>query len=187
MNSKIIAGFVAGATSLFLAGCDTTPNYPVTYQIPIGYSQVSTVYGLQNLNVSATHDSSVTPGVALYYQVSSPVTLTLYVFDKTGTGPGGVLLNQTQGTNITSSATATSDTLEFVFSTAQPYTGGTVQLTVSDRPLPPTATTMGPTTTSTTTTVTTAPTTPVAPGTTTTTTVNTPLPPAPVMNQTKGP
>jgi len=50
-------------------------------------------------------------------------------------------LNQTQGTNITFSATATSHALEFILSTAQPYTGGTPQLTVSDRLLPPPATT----------------------------------------------
>ncbi len=187
MNHKIVSGIIASAAALFLAGCNSAPNYPVTYQIPIGYSQVATVYGVQSVNVSATHDSSVTPGRPLYFQVISPVNLTLYVFDKTGSGPGGVLLTQSQGTNITSSATATSDTLEFVFSAAQAYTGGTAQLTVSDSPLPPSSTALGPIVTSSTT-VTTAPTGPVAPGTTTTTTVAAPpAPPAPMMNQTQGP
>jgi len=187
MNSKIIIGFAASAAALFLAGCNTAPSYPVTYQIPIGYSQVATAYGMQSINVSATHDSAVQPGVPMFYQVNSPVPLTLYVFDKTGPGPGGALLNQTQGTNITSSATASSNTLEFVFSAAQPYTSGTVQLTISDQPLQPTATAM---TQSTTTTTTSAPV-PVMPppasttsSTTTTTTVN---PPTPMMNQTQGP
>jgi hypothetical protein len=191
--TKIMACFAAIAAAFFLAGCDTAPNYPVTYQIPIGFSQVATVYGVQNVNVSATHDSTVVPGVPFFFQISSPVGLTLYVFDKTGTGPGGVLLSQMQGTNITSSATATSSTMEFVFSTAQAYTGGTVQLTVSDHALPPTTTViaMAPTSTQSTTTVTTSAPTPVAaPGSMTTTTVTTPVAPpptTPVMNQTQGP
>jgi hypothetical protein len=125
----------------------------------------------------------------MFYQVASPVPLTLYVFDKTGPGPGGALLNQTQGTNITSSATASSNTLEFVFSTAQAYTNGTVQLTISDRPLPATATPMGPPPViqSTTTTTTNAPI-PVMPqATSSTTTTTVAAPPTPVMNQTQGP
>jgi hypothetical protein len=190
MNSKIIACFAAAAAALFLAGCDTVPTYPVSYQIPIGYSQVATPYGTQSINVSATHDSSVTPGVPMYYQVSSPVPLTLYVFDKTGPGPGGPLLNQTQGTNITATATATSNTLEFVFSTAQAYTNGTVQLTISDHPLPATATPMGAAPVMQSTTTTTSGPTPAMPQTTsssTTTTTTVAAPPTPVMNQTQGP
>jgi hypothetical protein len=185
---KLIAFLAAGAAAALLAGCSTVPTYPMTYQIPIGFSQVASVYGIRNLNVSATHDSNVQPGIPLFYQIASPVNLTLYVFDKTGSGPGGVLLSQMQGTNITSSATATSDTLEFVFSTSQPYTGGTVQLTVSDHPFPATAVAM--TTTQSTTTVTTNGPLPAVAGSTTTTTVTTPTalaPPTPVMSQTQGP
>jgi len=180
MNLKIIASLAT--TALFLAGCNTAPDYPVTYQIPIGYSpQVTSVYGVQNLNVSATRDLTVAPGVPMYFQIASPVNMTIYVFDKTGSGPGGILLRQMQGTNIISSATATSKTLEFVFS-AEAYTGGTVQLTVSDRPLAPTATTMGAPAIQSATTVTTVAPTPVvqvAPNSTTTTTVVTSTSPTP--------
>jgi hypothetical protein len=124
----------------------------------------------------------------MFYQVSSPVPLTLYVFDKTGPGPGGVLLNQTQGTNITASATATSNVLEFVFSTAQAYTNGTVQLTVSDRPLPATATPLGPLPVTQSTTTTTTPGAPVPQTSSTSTTTTTVAPaPTPVMDQTHGP
>ena len=109
--------------------------------------------------------------------------MTVYVFDKTGSGPGGVLLRQLQGTNMISSATATSHVLQFVFSAAA-YTGGTVRFTVSDRPLgAPTAaidtTLIQSTTTSTT--VTPAPAPQAPPSKTTTTTVvtsTTPTPPA---------
>jgi hypothetical protein len=192
MNSKILALLAASAAAALFAGCadTTTSPYPVSYQIPIGYSQAPTAYGTQSINVSATHDSTVTPGVPMYFQVNSPVPLTLYVFDKTGPGPGGNLLNQTQGTVISATATATSSTLEFVFSTAQPYTGGTVQFTISDHPLPPVTTDVSPTPAqSTTTTTTTVAPNPAAPGTTTTqsTTTTTPAAPTPVMNQSQGP
>ena len=191
MKSNLLALLAVGAAAALFAGCAEAPTaYPVSYQIPIGYSQVPTAYGTQSINVSATHDSIVTPGVPMYYQVISPVPLTLYVFDKTGPGPGGALLNQTQGTIISATATATSSTLEFVFSTVQPYTGGTVQFTISDHPLPPVTTDVAPTPvqSTTTTTTTTAPN-PNAPGTTTTqsTTTTTPAAPAPVMNQSQGP
>jgi hypothetical protein len=192
MNSKILACLAASAAALFLAACNSAPTYPVTYNIPVGYSQVATPYGTQSINVSATHDSTVAPGVPMYYQVTSPIPVTVYVFDKTGPGPGGSLLNQTQGTSVTSSASSTAGILEFVFSIAQAYTNGTVQLTISDHPLAPTATAMGapPMTQQSTTTTTTEPT-PVAPmaGTTSSTTTTTTVsPPAtPVMNQTQGP
>jgi hypothetical protein len=194
MNSKILACLAASAAALFLAGCNSTPTYPVTYNIPVGYSTVATPYGTQSINVSATHDSNVAPGVPMYYQVNSPIPVTVYVFDKTGPGPGGPLLNQTQGTNVTSSASSTSGILEFVFSIAQAYTSGTVQLTISDQPLSPSATPLGapaPVTQQTTTT-TTGPT-PVMPvpattsSTTSTTTTTTAPAPTPVMNQTQGP
>jgi hypothetical protein len=188
MNSKIMAFLAAGAAAALLAGCESSPDYPITYQIPIGYSTVTSAYGLQNLNVSATHDSAVQPGVPMYYQVTSPVNLTLYVFDKTGPGTGGVLLNQTQGTSITSMATATSDTLEFVFSASQPYTAGTVQLTISDRPLPPVATALGMSATqSTTTTTTSGPVVAPAASSTTTTVVTPAAPTQDVMNHSSGP
>ena len=193
MNLKIIPSLAATAAALFLAGCNTAPDYPVTYQIPIGYSpQVTSVYGVENLNVGAVRDLPVVPGVPMYYQIASPVNLAVYVFDKTGSGPGGVLLRQMQGTNSISSATATSKTLEFVFS-ADAYKGGTVQLTVSDRPLAPAAATMDAPPIQSATTVTTvspAPVVPVAPSNTTTTTVVTstaPTPPAQETNQTQSP
>ena len=189
MNLKIFASLATASAALFLAGCSTPPDNPVTYQIPIGFSpQVTSVYGVQNLNVSATHDLMVKPGVPMYYEIASPVSLTAYVFDKTGTGPGGVLLRQMTGTNISSSATATSNTLQFVFS-AGAYTGGTVRLTVWDRPLAPDATAMGTSAVQSSTIVTTAaaptpvlvqvapaPVAPAAPSTTTTTVVTSSAP-----------
>jgi hypothetical protein len=184
MNLKTLPSLTAIAAALFLGGCNTAPDYPVTYQIPIGYSpQITSAYGVQNLNICATHDLSVKPGVPIYFQVVSPVNMTVYVFDKTGSGPGGVLLRQLQGSSNISSATSTSGTLELVFS-SEPYKGGTVQLTVSDRPLGPMTTTTVSSSTQGTTMVTIAPASAVepAPGSSTTTTVTTSTAPAPSGN-----
>jgi hypothetical protein len=139
MNFKLLAGLPALALAVLLDGCTSPSSLPMTYQIPIGISQVSNAYGVQNLTVNATKDLAVQAGAVLYYQVVSPVNLTFYVFDKTGPGPGGTLLGQLQGTTFTSQVTPQSSTLEFVFSAAQMGTGGTVQFTVSDRPITPVA------------------------------------------------
>jgi hypothetical protein len=185
MNFKIIASLASITGGLLLGGCAST-EYPVTYQIPIGYSQVSSAYGIQNLNVSHTHDVDVKPGVPFFYQVISPVSLTLYVFDKTDPDrPGGILLSTMQGTTLTSSVTPRYDTLEFVFSASQPYTAGTAQFTISDGPIA--APVMAATTmqSSTTTTVVAAPAPILPPGSSTTTTVTTPAgPPTQVMQTT---
>ncbi len=181
MNHKTLPSVAAILAALFLAGCNTTPEYPATTQIPIGYSpQITSAFGVANLNVCATHDLTVKPGVPMYFQVVSPVNMTVYVFDRTGTGPGGILLRQLEGTNSISSATATSTTLEFVFS-SEPYQGGTVQLTVSDRPLGPITTTTVTSSTQEGTTVTAVTPPPVSqatPGSSTTTTVTTSTVPA---------
>jgi hypothetical protein len=161
MNLKSLAVLPAAALLVLLAACSspTTTSLPMSYQIPIGNSQVSNAYGVQNLAVNATQDVTVTPGSTLYYQVVSPVNLTFYVFDKTGGTPGGTLLGKLQGTTFTSQATSQTGTLEFVFSADQMGTGGTVQFNVSDRALAPAAAVM--------------PMTPPAPATQTTTTQTT--------------
>ena len=75
------------------------------------------------------------PGVALYYQVISPVNVVAYAFDRINSNPGGPLLAQFQGTSFYSSVTPSGGTVEFVFSAAQPAMGGSVQLFISDRPI----------------------------------------------------
>lgn len=136
MKTKFITPLAALAVCFF-AGCATTSvQYPITYQVPIGNSTVTSAYGPQNLNVSGVQDAPAIPGEPLYYQIVSPVNLSLYIFDKTGPGPGGPRLAQSQGTFFNTSVTPTGNTVEFVFSAAQQGTGGTVQFTVSDHPIP---------------------------------------------------
>lgn len=145
MNVKLFAPSALLGVLIF-AGCDTTPsvNYPLTYQVPIGNSTVSNAYGPQNLNVSGVQDVPAVPGVPLYYQATAPVTLSFYAFDKTGPGPGGPILNQSQGQFFNGSVTPTSSTVEFVFSVAQANTGGTVQFTVSNHQIPSSVPAMAP-------------------------------------------
>jgi hypothetical protein len=145
MKSQLSCGLSAFALAVCLGGCTTTTtSLPMSYQIPIGNSQVSNAFGVQNLSVNATQDVTVPPNSTLYYQVISPVNLTFYVFDKTGNIPGGTLLGKLQGTTFTSQAISRTGTLEFVFSADQMNTGGTVQFNVSDRPLAPATPVMMP-------------------------------------------
>jgi hypothetical protein len=131
------AFFLSSLAVLALAGCDTVPTvqYPITYQVPIGNSTVTSAYGPQNLNVSGQQTVPAIPGQPLYFQIVSPVDLTLYAFDQTGPGPGGPVLNHSVGSYFNSPVIPTGSNVEFVFSAAQQGTGGTVQFTVSDHPI----------------------------------------------------
>lgn len=126
-----------------LAGCATT-QYPVSYQVPLNPPQVTSAYGPAGLPVNAVQDVPVPGhhGSQLYFEVVSPTDMATYVFDKTSSAPGGLLLGQFRGTNFYSSAVPTGDTVEFVFSATQPVTGGSLQLTVSDSPMTSNSSTM---------------------------------------------
>jgi hypothetical protein len=125
-----------------LAGCATSPpmpsvTYPVTYQINLANSQVAASgYGPQNLNVAATQQVTVEPGQTLYYQVNSPVAVTLSIYADDGAG-NRTALGQLQGTSFTSSVLPSTAHLDFAFSVAQPNSSGTLQFTLSDRPIAP--------------------------------------------------
>lgn len=131
MNSKIFASLAI----LALAGCASYTQYPVTYQVPIGPAQITNDFGPPNLVVNAVQDVPARPGAQLYYQVVSPINVMFYAFDKISSAPGGPILSQLQGTSFYSSVVPTGSKVEFVFSAVQPITGGSIQLTVSDRPM----------------------------------------------------
>lgn len=135
MKSIVAPSLAALALGLALAGCASYPEYPMTYQVPVGPPEITSAYGPMNLSVNGTQDVPAEPGAQLYYQVISPTPIILYAFDKTGGGPGGPLLSQLQGTSFYSSVVPSSSTVEFVVSTVHPVTGGAVQLTVSDSPM----------------------------------------------------
>lgn len=133
MNAKV-PPFAALGLCLALAACSTGPEYPMSYQVPLGPAQVTSAYGPINLSVNGTQDVPAVAGQQLYFQVLSPTPIVLYAFDKDGTTPGATL-SQMQGTSFYTSVVPTGDDVQFVISAAQPVTGGSVQLTVSDRPM----------------------------------------------------
>lgn len=114
--------------------------YPVSYQVPIGNAQVTANDGPQNLNVSASQDVSVEPGKTLYYQVVSPVDVTVNV-SRVSNSDTTTRLAQMQGTTFTSSIVPDTSALRFTFTAAQANSSGTLKFTLSDRPIAPAAST----------------------------------------------
>lgn len=135
-NRLLVAVSAAG---LLAAGCATTvpaPQvaYPVTYQIPVGNTNVRAVNGPQDLAVAATQRVSVEPGDPLYYRIASPVDVTVQIYQLLPSG-SRTLLTQVQGSNITNAMRPTTPALDFVFQAAQPNSNGTLTFTISDEPI----------------------------------------------------
>ncbi|HSI09911.1 MAG TPA: hypothetical protein VK985_15090 [Rariglobus sp.] len=125
------------------AGCATPApprpmvKYPVTYDVPVGNTQVSASAGPQNLNVSSTQQVTAKVGEPLYYQIVSPVAVTVSIYERRSPESGRLLVRELQGTAFTSSVTPAVSALEFVFSVQQANSSGTLKFTLSDRPLAP--------------------------------------------------
>jgi hypothetical protein len=146
MNSLIRSFACVVAVVLLAAGCSTPERrpvvvYPVTYDIPVGNTQVSASAGAQNLNVSATQQVTARVGEPLYYQIVSPVPVTVSIYERRADMPEPrMLVRELQGTNFTSSLTPSERLLEFVFSVKDSNSNGTLKFTISDRPLAPAVT-----------------------------------------------
>jgi hypothetical protein len=143
MNLKFIPGVLGAALALVLAGCESQPMaphiaYPATYTIQVGNTQVLSAYGPQNSNVTAAQQVTVAPGVPIYYQVVSPVAVTVYLYQDNADS-SRTLIGQMQGMTFTSSVTPQVSSLEFAVAVANANSSGTLQLTLSDRPLAPAA------------------------------------------------
>jgi len=132
------------ALAALLGGCASpqpplpTVHYPVTYQVPIGNTSAQASAGPQSLNINATQDVEVQPGIPLYYQIVSPVNVTVYLYEKVGVAPGGNLLGNMQimaGVPTTNQLTPRTTSLEFTFSATQTNSSGTLQFTLSDQPI----------------------------------------------------
>ncbi|ATC64354.1 hypothetical protein CMV30_10530 [Nibricoccus aquaticus] len=130
-----------------LSGCvsPTPPRpvvaYPVSYQIPVSNTQVVSSDGPQNLNTSPTQDVTVEPGKTLYYQVVSPIDVTLTLSElPVSTAASTARIGQMQGTTFTSSITPTTSAIRFTFSASQANSSGTLRFTLSDRPIAPAVT-----------------------------------------------
>jgi hypothetical protein len=139
MNAKHILLSLGVA---LLAGCASdvasAPHikYPITYQVPVGNTRVTSDYGPQNLNTQAVQQVSVDAGQPLYYQVVSPTDVSVTVSEVTSSGARRQV-SQMQGSSFTAMVTPQTPTLEFSFGAARTNTGGTLQFTLSDKPLAP--------------------------------------------------
>jgi hypothetical protein len=127
-----------------LAGCSAPPAekrpvvaYPITYDVPVGNTQVKASTGPQDLNISSTQQVTAEVGEALYYQIVSPVPVTVSVYERTNANQARVLMREFQGTSFTDAIVPSNPNLEFVFAAQQANTGGTLKFTLSDRPLAP--------------------------------------------------
>lgn len=142
---KIAVPLACLGLALLAAGCESTTSpyphitYPATYQLQVGNSQVNSSYGPQSSNVTASQRVTVEPGVPLYYQVVSPVAVTAYVYQDDSSG-NHTLIGEMQGTDFNSSITPQTQALDFAFAVSNANSSGTLQFTLSDRPIarPPT-------------------------------------------------
>jgi hypothetical protein len=142
MKRKNLTGFGTLLMAFFIGGCGTpsAPHaaYPVSYSIQVDNTQAYSDTTPQNSNMSATQDVAVANGQRLYYQVVSPVDVTVYFYRVEGQGER-VFLGQMQGRTFTSSVTPNTNTLEFVFVATQPNSRATLKFTLSDQPVAPAA------------------------------------------------
>jgi hypothetical protein len=140
MKRERLAGFGALLLCFFIGGCSTPPPpraaYPVTYSIQVDNTPAHSDTSPQNPNLSPTQDVAVVSGRLLYYQVVSPVDVTVYFYGVEGEGER-VFLGQTQGRTFASSVTPNTNTLEFVFVATQPNSSATLKFTLSDQPIAP--------------------------------------------------
>ncbi|MET0262180.1 MAG: hypothetical protein ABW223_04730 [Rariglobus sp.] len=142
---SVVLSFAAVLALGLFAGCASTPSapprpvvvYPVTYDVPVGNTQVNASAGPQNLNVSSTQQVTAVAGEPLYYQIVSPVAVTVSIYGRESSDQNRVLVREFQGTSFTSSLTPSVKNLEFVFSVQQSNSSGTLKFTLSDRPIAP--------------------------------------------------
>ena len=143
MKTKLYSSALALALAVAFAGCESEPMaphiaYPATYQVQVGNSQVISTYGPQSSNVTAAQQVTVAPGVPIYYQVVSPVAVTVYVYQDEVNGTR-TLIGQMQGMTFSSSITPVVSSLEFAFAVANANSSGLLQFTINDRPMAPAA------------------------------------------------
>lgn len=129
------------AAVLFMAGCASEPSaprikYPVTYQVQVGNTRVTSDYGPQNLTTQATQQVAVEPGRPMYYQVISPFDVAVTVSEASSPGMKKQV-SQMQGTTFTAMITPQTPMVEFAFAPTHTNSGGTLQFTLSDQPISP--------------------------------------------------
>jgi len=136
MNSRILVPLAALGTCLLLAACSSYPEYPITYQIPIGAPYATSDYGLDNVPINAIQVVPSEGGTRLYYSMAASTNVMVYVVDNFGPYPGGPMIARFHGNSYSSSVVPSGGKVAFIFAAIQPVVAGTIQLTVSDSSLP---------------------------------------------------
>ncbi|HEU5077766.1 MAG TPA: hypothetical protein VFT72_01040 [Opitutaceae bacterium] len=135
---KTLLSLCTLAAALLVGGCYSEPvprvKYPVTYNVQVGNTRVTSDYGPQNLNTQAVQQVSVEAGRPIYYQVVSPFEVSVVVSESSSPGVKEQV-SQMQGTTFTAMLTPKTPLLEFTFAAAHTNSGGTLQFTLSDQPI----------------------------------------------------
>ena len=138
MKRENLTSFGALLMAFFIGGCGTpsAPHaaYPTAYSIQVDNTPAHSDTTPQNPTLSPTQNVTVVGGQQLYYQVVSPVDVTVYFYGMEGEGQR-VFLGQMQGRTFASSVTPNTNTLEFVFVATQPNSSATLKFTLSDQPI----------------------------------------------------
>jgi len=135
---KTILSLCLFVAAIFVGGCASEPlpriKYPVTYNVQVGNTRVTSDYGPQNLNTQAVQQVAVEAGRPIYYQVVSPFEVSVVVSESASPGVKEQV-SQMQGTTFTAMLTPKTPMLEFAFAAARTNSGGTLQFTLSDQPI----------------------------------------------------
>ncbi len=133
----VLFPLVAGL--LLATGCATSShvprvNYPVTYQIDVGNTNLSAEGDRQDLNVVATQRLEVTPGDRIHFAVDSPVIVDVSIYEADDRGSRQILWHH-EGTVLASTILPRTRALLVEFSAARSNSSGRLSFTVSDRPI----------------------------------------------------
>lgn len=112
-------------------------HFPVSYQVPLGGPAVPHV-GNPRLDITATQDVAVSPSKPLYIAIESPVSLTVYIYERVGAAPNANLLATVDVPArqvVKKRLIPPTSSLEFLFASPGSDVAGTLQFTLSDEPL----------------------------------------------------
>jgi hypothetical protein len=124
------------AACLLPAACMTEPydTPPGTYTVEVAIPTFTSDYGQDDMAVSAVQDFPVITGERIYFHVSLPISMNVFVFDKFGPPPGLPLLFAKQGISVYGVVVSAGGKIRFVFSPTEPIGSGEIKITLAKAP-----------------------------------------------------
>jgi hypothetical protein len=110
---------------------DDPIEFPATFNLHVGK-------GTPSPDESANQDIPAQSGTPLYFQVSSPFSVVVSIYEKTDSGKRGDLIGSMKGQNFGSSINPQDGVLQFSIAPQDKSNTGTVVFVISDGPLMPT-------------------------------------------------